>query len=251
MLAQDYFTKITGLIETLKTTQMESIHKAAKEIAPRLEKGGILYVFGSGHSHVLAEELFIRAGGLVQARAILPYEITMDRTPEKGMHLERCDGYAEVILKSTPFRPTDSLIVISNSGRNAVPVEMALGAKARGIFTVALTNLTHSKGTTPRNKAGKKLYEAADVVLDNCGPLGDALVQPPGKAWCVGPVSTIVGAVLLEALVCDITEIMLADGIEPPLYRSANVDGSDEYNRNVLAGLKEKYPEYREMAFHL
>jgi uncharacterized phosphosugar-binding protein len=251
MLAEQYFSGLVVLIERLRMSQMENIRRAAEEIAPRLEKGGILYVFGSGHSHVLAEELFIRAGGLVQARAILPYEITMDRTPEKGMQLERCDGYAEVILNSTPLRSLDALIVISNSGRNAVPVEMALGAKKRGIFTVALTNLTHSKGTAPRNKAGKKLYEAADVVLDNCGPLGDALIQPPGKRWSVGPVSTIVGAALLEALVCDITEIMLERGVEPPLYRSANVDGADDYNRAVLRELKERYPEYREMGFHL
>jgi uncharacterized phosphosugar-binding protein len=251
MLSQDYFTKITELVEKIRKTQTENIQKAAKEIAPRLEKGGILFVFGSGHSHVMAEELQNRAGGLIQVRAILPYELTMDRTPNKAMYLERTDGYAEILLKTARIRPQDALIVISNSGRNAVPVEMAHGAKQQGIFTIAVTNLEHSKGTTPRNKIGKKLYEVVDIALDNCGPLGDAAVQPPGKPYFVGPVSTIVGAVLLEGLVCNIAEIMIADGIDPPILRSANLDGSDEYNHNAVDSLKKRFPELIDYDFHL
>ncbi|GHU81084.1 UPF0309 protein [Spirochaetia bacterium] len=247
MLAQDYFNKIGKLIETLRDTQSGAIQKAAEEIAPRLERGGILYTFGSGHSHMIAEEIAKRAGGLLQVRAILPYELTLDPTPYKTMYMERLEGLAEVIFATVKIRPEDALIVISNSGRNAVPVRLAQGAKERGIFTVALTNLTHSTGVASRTKDNRKLYEVADVVLDSCGPLGDATIQPPGRDWAVGPVSTLAGVALMEALVCGIVEIMLAHGSEPAVLRSANLDGGDEYNHRVLAELLERFPALKEL----
>jgi uncharacterized phosphosugar-binding protein len=247
VLAENFFTQIHGLIDTIKDTQLEPIQRAAEVIAERLEKGGILYVFGSGHSHVLAEELFGRAGGLVQAKSIVPHELTVDLDMEKSTFMERIDGLAEVIFATTRIRKDDVLILVSNSGRNAVPVQMALGAKQRGIFTVGLTNTTHSKGVTSRDKSGKKLYELCDIVLDTCGPRGDALIQPPGKAYAVAPVSTIAGAVIMEALVCAVVETMLSHGVEPPIYQSANIDGNDDYNRRTREQLKEKFPELREL----
>jgi uncharacterized phosphosugar-binding protein len=247
MLIQEFFDKIGVLIGTIKTTQSEAIQKAAEEIAVRLEKGGILYVFGSGHSHVIGEELYLRAGGLIQARVIMPHELTIDLDMEKSTLMERTDGLAEIIFATTKIRTKDALILVSNSGRNAVPVQMALGAKQRGIFTIALTNLNHSKSVSSRDKSGKKLYELCDMVLDTCGPIGDALIRPPGKDYATAPVSIIVGAVIMEALVCSIVEVMLSHGVEPPLYRSANIDGNDDYNKNAREALKAKFPDLLEV----
>jgi uncharacterized phosphosugar-binding protein len=247
MLAERFFTEIHGLITTIQETQIGAIQKAAEAIAPRLEQGGILYVFGSGHSHVLAEEVFSRAGGLVQAKSIVPHELTVDLDMDKSTLMERTDGLAEIIFSTTRIRKADVLILVSNSGRNAVPVQMALGARERGIFTVAMTNVSHSKGVSSRDKSGKKLYELCDLVLDTCGPRGDALVQPPGKSWAVAPVSTIVGAVIMEVLVCAVVETMLSHGVEPPVYQSANIDGNDDYNRRTREQLKERFPELREL----
>jgi uncharacterized phosphosugar-binding protein len=247
MLIQEFFEKIGALIDTIKTTQAETIQKAAEEIAARLEKGGILYVFGSGHSHVIAEELYIRAGGLIQVRSIMPHELTIDLDMEKSTLMERTDGLAEIIYATNKIRTKDVLILVSNSGRNAVPVQMALGAKKRGIFTIALTNLNHSKSVSSRDKSGKKLYELCDMALDTCGPRGDALVQPPGKDYAVAPVSTIVGAVVMEALVCAIVETMLSHGVEPPVYRSANIDGNDDFNKKAREALKAKFPDLLEV----
>jgi uncharacterized phosphosugar-binding protein len=247
MLTETFFTQIHALIDTIKNTQLEPIQKAADLIARRLETGGMLYVFGSGHSHVLAEELFSRAGGLIQVKSIVPHELTVDLDMDKSTLMERIDGLAEVIFATTRIRKNDVLILVSNSGRNAVPVQMALGAKQRGIFTIGLTNVTHSKGVSSRDKSGKKLYELCDVVLDTCGPKGDALLQPPGKPYAVAPVSTIAGAVVMEALVCAVVEAMLSHGVEPPLYQSANIDGNDDFNRRAREQLKEKFPELREL----
>ena len=247
MLALEFYDRIIKGFEKIKNTQMDGISKAAAEIAKRLEKGGILYVFGSGHSHVLAEEIYLRAGGLIQAKAIVPHELTVDLDMQKSTLMERTDGLAEIIFATNKLRNCDVLIIASNSGRNAVPVQMALGAKTRGIFTIALTNLEHSKGVTSRDKSGKKLYELCDIVLDTCGPIGDALVPVPEKDYSIAPASTIFGAMVIEMLVCSITETMIANGTEPLIMKSGNLDGSDEYNLKAKETLLKKFPELRDV----
>ena len=247
MLALEFCKRIVEGIETIKNTQMDAISQAAGEIAPRLEKGGILNVFGSGHSHVLAEEIYVRAGGLIQARAIVPHELTVDLEMQKSTLMERTDGLAEIVLATHKIRKCDVLLIVSNSGRNAVPVQMAQEARKRGIFTVALTNLAHSKSVTSRDKSGKKLYEVCDVVLDTCGPPGDALVPVPGKDYTIAPSSTIFGALIVEMLVCTIIETMISHGTDPFILLSANVDGGDEKNYKTMERLKAQFPELRDV----
>jgi uncharacterized phosphosugar-binding protein len=243
MLALDFCKLVVEGIEKINKTQFDAISKAAGEIAAKLEKGGILYVFGTGHSHVLAEEIYCRAGGLIQAKAIVPHELTVDLDMEKSTLMERTDGLAEIVFATNKIRSCDVLVIVSNSGRNAVPVQMAQGAKNRGIFTVALTNLEHSKSVSSRDKSGKKLYELCDVVLDTCGPIGDALVPVPGKKYSIAPASTIFGALIIEMMVCSIIENMIANGKEPLILYSGNIDGSDEHNRNAKEMLKKQFPE--------
>ena len=247
MLALEYCKRIIDGIETIKNTQMDAISQAAGEIASRLEKGGILNVFGSGHSHVLAEEVYARAGGLIQARAIVPHELTVDLEMEKSTLMERTDGLAAIVFATHKIRKNDVLIIASNSGRNAVPIQMAQEARKRDIFTVALTNLAHSKGVTSRDKSGKKLYELCDVVLDTCGPLGDALVPVPDKDYSIAPASTILGALIIEMLVCSIIETMISRGTEPFIMRSSNLDGSDEKNIKTKERLLEMFPEIKDV----
>jgi len=248
MLAIDFCGRAIEGIEKIRNTQMNAINKAADEIAARLEKGGILNVFGTGHSHVLAEEVYARAGGLIQTKAIVPHELTVDLEMEKSTLMERTDGLAEIVFATNKIRSCDALVIVSNSGRNAVPVQMALGAKSRGIFTVALTNLAHSKSASSRDKSGKKLYELCDVVLDTCGPVGDALIPVPGKDYSVGPASTIFGASIIGMLVCSIVEKMISDGYEPWVLRSDNLNASDEQdNQHARERLLKQFPELRDV----
>ena len=179
----------------------------------------------------------------MQARAIMPHELTVDLDMHKSTLMERTDGLAEIIFATHKIRKNDVLMIASNSGRNAVPVQMALEAKKRSIFTIGLTNLNHSKGVSSRDKSGKKLYELCDLVLDTCGPLGDAIVPVPGKDLVVGPTSTIFGAMVVELLVCAVVDAMISNGTELYVMKSGNLDGSDEYNKNALEKLKKQFPE--------
>jgi len=226
---------------------MDAINRAANEIAVRLEKGGLFYVFGTGHSHMLAEEVYRRAGGLIQARAIVPHEITVDLAMRKSTLMERLDGMAEVVFATHRIRSCDVLILVSNSGRNPVPIQMAKEARNRGIFTIALTNMTHSESVESREKTGKKLYELCDIVLNTCGPRGDALVPIPGRDYNMAPSSTILGALIIESLVCAVVETMISHGCEPMIRRSANLDGNDEHNLKIQEQLLSQFPELKDV----
>jgi uncharacterized phosphosugar-binding protein len=129
------------------------------------------------------------------------------------------------------------LIVHSVSGRNAAAIEMAQGARERGVFVIAMTSLAYSQSVQPRQAGSPRLFEVADLVLDNCAPLGDALIELPGLAQRVGPCSTVTGAAMLNAVVVRVTELLLERSADPPIFMSANLDGGDEHNRRWL----EKY----------
>ena len=247
MLALEYCSRIVEAIEKIKTTQMDAISQAAEEIAIRLEKGGLLYVFGTGHSHMLAEEVYHRAGGLLQARAVVPHEISTDLAMRKSTLMERLEGVADVVFATHKIRSCDALILVSNSGRNPVPIQMAREARNKGIFTVALTNLAHSESVESREKTGKKLYELCDVVLDTCGPRGDALIPIPGRDYSMAPSSTVLGALVIESLVCSIVETMISHGFQPLIRRSANLDGNDDHNQKIKEQLLEQFPELKDV----
>lgn len=192
---------------------------------------------------MLSEEISIRAGGIIQVRPILEPELIEINGRGKSTQLERTPGYAKIIFESSKIRKKDALIVISNSGRNPVPVEMAMEAKKAGVLVIGLTNLKHSKNVNSRCSNGKKLYEVCDYVLDNCGEIGDTVIKVKNQPYSIGPTSTIAGAIILQALVIEIVEIMLEDGHEPAILMSGNIDGNDDFNQNMEEQLALKFPE--------
>ena len=185
-----------------------------------------MHTFGTGHSHLLAEEPFYRAGGLAPVNPIQDDRITLSRSALASTAAERQDGLAAEILAQHDVRLEDAAIVISNSGRNAAPVEAALWFKERGIPVIALTSLTHSRSVTPRNRAGARLCDVADVVLDNCGVPGDAAVEVAGLAQPMGPTSTAVGSALLHAAFIAAAEQLTQEGVPPVVFPSANADAA-------------------------
>jgi uncharacterized phosphosugar-binding protein len=227
---KDYLNYIIEAIKNMRDTQSESIKKAAELVGDALAEGKHVFTFGSGHSQLLAREITERAGGLAPVFH-LP-------DPIWGM-VERLEGYGEMLLEQYPVQPGEVIFVISNSGRNPEPIEIAKGAKEKGLKVIAVTSLDHSKNVESRHSSGKKLFEFGDVVLDTGTPKGDAVMEFVGHPTKAGAASTILGAALLNAVMVDAIQYLLDQGITPPVLISANVDGSDEHNLEIMNRYKE------------
>lgn len=229
----NYYKNLTAILEKAFTGQNDKIEKTANVIADAFESGGMIYAFGTGHAHMLSLEIFYRAGGPVKVYPILDENLMLHVSASDSTQWERKPDYARELLKKYPMKKNDVLLLFSNSGRNSVPVEMALAAKEMGITTVAITNLNHSTASTPRNPYGLRLFEAVDIVIDNMGELGDACIDTPSGRK-IGPTSTAVGAALLQALCCRAEEIARERGVSAEFFASSNIDGGDEINQQFI-----------------
>ncbi len=236
----NYFDTVRQVLNEAETRNREALEQAADAVATSMANGGVLHTFGTGHGHMLAEELFYRAGGLVPVNAILDPALMLHLSALSSTHVERLSGYAELVLERYVITAGDVIMVASNSGRNAAPIEMALAAKAKGLTVIALTSVAHSQSQSSRHASGKRLFEVADIVLDNCGVIGDAAVEIDGLPGKIGATSTVVGAALLHTLVERSIEIMLARGVQPPITLSANVDGGDAHNAKLFDQYKDR-----------
>jgi uncharacterized phosphosugar-binding protein len=233
---QRYLAEASRLVERLAGDEWASLSAAAALVAESLARGGTVHAFGTGHSHMLAEELFYRAGGLVRVKPILFEGLMLHAGAELSTSLERLSGVAAALLEQHPIAPGDVLVVASNSGGNAVVREMAGLARARGIPVIAIVSRAHASSGSARTAGATNLQDVADVVIDNGGAPGDAAVAIDGFAQRVGPTSTVVGAAALNAIVAEAAERLVAQGIEPDVFLSSNVEGGDDVNARLLHG---------------
>jgi len=231
---EEYSSKICHLVSKTISSQSENIRKASKIIAESLISGGVLHVFGVGHTMILAEEVFARAGGLAPVNAMLDAGVSTRAGGMKCSRMERLEGYAKIVLDNYETREGEVIMVISNSGRNAVPIEMATEARKKGLTVIALTSLPFSRSVSSRHSSGKRLFEVADLVIDNMVPPGDAAFELPGLTQKIGPVSTILNAVILHAIIIQVASEMLQRGVTPPIWISGNLDGSEEINTSHI-----------------
>ena len=238
--ARRFFDHLHNKMQEVLDHELPNIEAAAELAAKSCMNGGRIYVFGTGHSHLIAEEFYIRAGGLALVHAILPPELMLHQITKKSTYLERLEGIAPVLIDLYRVEARDTLIVISNSGRNAVPVEMCLESRARGAKVIALTSMKHSSSCASRHSSGLKMYQIAHVTIDNCADIGDASFPIEGLDYPVGPTSDAVGIAIAQALVCRVVDKLVKDGIEPPIFKSSNVDGGDAHNNALF----EKYYGY-------
>ena len=234
MLYERYFETIAGLIHKLHESQGPAIEQAAQMVADCIAGGGVIHVFGSGHSHMMAEEVYHRAGGLMAVDAMLDPNLTSFGLLNAGA-LERTEGYAKVVLATYDVRPGEVVIVVSNSGINPVPIEMAIEGQARGARVIAITSAAQYAAVASRHSSGKKLTDVADLVVDSLVPTGDATLElQSGK---IGAASTVMGAALMNAIMVEAAALMEQSGSEPPVIVSMNVPGGDERNKH----LEERY----------
>jgi uncharacterized phosphosugar-binding protein len=231
----DYLELAIQALQEVRRTQGEAIEKAAVVIAEAIEANHLMYVFGAAHAGILAQELFYRAGGLVPVNPVLPPGLTTEIRPiTLTSRLERMPGFGTQVLAETPIQAGDVVIVHSVSGRNAAAVEFARGAGERGAFVIAVTSLQYSRAVQPRISGTPRLFETADLVLDDLAPVGDALVELPGLVQRVGPISTVTGAAILNAVVARAAELLLQRTGDAPIFMSANLDQGDAHNQRWL-----------------
>ncbi len=219
-----YHDKVIALLSEIRSTQADAIARAGTIVGETIRDGGIVHTFGSGHSAAVAYEAHGRAGGLAAVCAIID--------PLRGL-AEQVEGYGRALMKPVRLGKHDSMIVISNSGRNPLPIEVATVAKESGLRVIAITSLSHSTSVTSRHSSGKRLFELADVIIDNLGDPGDAAIALEGCDIPVGPTSTITGSYIMNEITIAAVRWMVKNGVEPPLFKSANLDGSKEHNKNL------------------
>ena len=227
---KQYFEVAQSQLNEVLESQMQVMEEVAELWAKAITEKHLLYAFGSGHSRFIAGELFFRAGGLAPV-------MTID-DPALGK-AERVEGYAESFVGRYAIEEGDLLVVISNSGINALPIEVALHGKSQGATVIALTNHEQSQQASSRHSSGKKLYEVSDIILDNKGIAGDAAVDVPDKAWKVAPISTLISVAILNAIVAQTAHNLAHAGITPPVLLSANVPEGDAHNQGIV---KEYWP---------
>lgn len=228
-----YKCGLQQILDRVFAEQREKLEMVAAKLCDCVTGGHFLYLFGTGHAHILAEEMFYRAGGLAAVIPILDEALMLHVSASGSTALERQAGYAAKLLEKYKLGPGDMLIVCSNSGRNAVPVEMAVAARKRGAFVVALTNVKHSQSCSPRNALNLRLLEVADVVLDNGGCIGDAAIDV-GLVYKVGATSTAIGAAMLQAIAGRCVELAVQSQRDIDVFSSSNVDNGDAINERIL-----------------
>ncbi|MFB7737753.1 SIS domain-containing protein [Streptomyces sp. NPDC056112] len=230
--AGQFLDAAIGLLQRVRDEEAERIAAAGTLLADTVAAGGRLFAFGAGHSSLAAQDLVYRAGGLALMNLLaVPGTVGVDVVPATlGSALERVDGLATVVLDSSPLRSGDALIVISLSGRNALPVEMAAHARALGVRVIGVTSVAYATGTTSRHASGTFLKDHCDIVLDSKIAVGDAELTLDTVAAPFAPASTVVTSALLQAVMATTAGVLADRGIEPPLLRSGNVDGGHEWN---------------------
>jgi uncharacterized phosphosugar-binding protein len=243
----------SSAIRDLKNSQLDNIVASAKVCADTIAAGGLVFLFGSGHSRMMVDEMTPRQGCFVGFYPLVELSVSNYsaiigpnglRAP---LHLEKYEGYAEEILKGFHFGPKDAFIIISTSGIRPLVVEMALGAKARGLPVIAILSRAHCEKAQPAHSSGKKLIDIADLVVDNLCPVGDCAVGLQGLDWYTGPLSTVTGSVIINMLRCETASMLVELGVKPvmlPSHQFASNQAADEQ-------LEIFYEAYRRSLQHL
>jgi uncharacterized phosphosugar-binding protein len=230
-----YIQHVQEIIVKVIDQQSENIQSAANVVAEAIVAGNTIFAFGCSHAGILVEELFYRTGGLALINPIFNASLMLNTRPvTMTSSMERLEGFGTEIIRNSPVKAGDVILIHSVSGRNPASIDVALEAKRLGVYVIALTNLTYSKQVTSRHSSGNNLYQVADLVIDNCGDFEDSAIHLEGLNQKVAPTSTAVGALIVNSIVVETVSLLLDKGISPPVFHSANVDGGDEVNQQIF-----------------
>lgn len=239
-----YFDRIREDLDRILEAQRDLLQQVADRITESVKQGGVVHILGAGHSQLMVEEVWYRAGQLACVHPLFDQGLWPHNGPTKGSLFERREGYARDMLAREDLRSGEVMFVVSNSGRNAVPVEAALIGKERGLFVVALTALAYSRSVPSRHSSGKRLFEVADVTLDNFGVEGEAVVELPGGLKA-GASTTVTNAAILNGILAQVAGNLAAGGETPPVFVSANLEADPQHNQRLLERYSGRVPLYR------
>ena len=237
-LSKKYLSIISKILDKISNQEEKKITDCAKIIADSYKKGGQLYIFGTGHSRLLGEEAFHRAGGFAAACPIRDDNLTFKKGAKKATSLERTPNIAKKALNKYKITNKDILMIVSNSGVNHAPVEAAMIAKQKKIKSIALTSVKYSK-KAPLSELNKRLYEIVDVYIDNKIPPGDSIINI--NKFSVGPVSTITGSFILNSILIEVADMLKLEKIFP-FYISVNMPNAKENNEKLEKKLRKINP---------
>ncbi|MFD1039784.1 SIS domain-containing protein [Virgibacillus byunsanensis] len=236
-MINQYMNKINDLLAVVEKEEHDVMNQAAQKVAEAIQSDGVIHLFGCGHSHILTEEVYYRAGGLVPIHPILHEPLMLHEGAVRSSQFERKNDYAKTFMDDQDIRQGDVIFVISTSGRNPVPVDVAEIAKKKGAFVIGMTSIEYSSSQPSRHHNGKHLYEAVDLVIDNHAPIGDALLTHENVKVSFSPSSTVIGSTILNAILAESIAIMAENNFDPPVFLSGNIEGADEHNQQLI----EKY----------
>lgn len=234
-----YLARLGELLKLVEADLQGPIDLAAGMLADAFAVGGMLHAFGTGHSHVIALELFYRAGGFANINPILIPELMLHESASDSSQRERTHLDAAALFDQHKIGSNDVMLLISNSGGNQATIDVAWEAKRRGIPTIALTSLAHAKSSQARTRT-EKLNEIADVTLDNHGQPGDASVAIAHTDLTMGPTSTAINAAIVNALAIRAAEKLAAQNVSPAVFTSANIAGGDEHNQTLIQQFQDR-----------
>lgn len=237
---QTYLQNIRELIDEVEQTQSRALQTGARMLADATLSGHNLFAFGASHAGLVTLELYYRTGGMATINPVRAPGLALDIDPATmTSQMERLPDYGRVIVDALPIGPGDIIIVHSVSGRNTVTVDVAIRAREKGAKVIALTNRRMTESVASRHPSGKKLYELADLVLDNCGCIGDASLSIEGVPEKVAPTSTAIGAAMLNAMVAEAVRLITEAGGIAPVFVSANLDVGDAHNEKMLRAYRD------------
>jgi uncharacterized phosphosugar-binding protein len=231
-VAGRWIVEARRLIDHIEHTQLDAIARASELCARAIADGGLVHLFGTGHSRIPLEEMFPRYGSYAGFHPMAELSMTFHTQvvgvngQRQAMFIERTEGLAEVILENFSFGPSDVMIVFSASGRTAVPIEMAMGAHERGLAVVIVTAVAESLAESPTHSTGTRLLDHADVLIDLGTPVGDALVTLEGLDTPVGPGSTLSNIVVVNEIKTQTAALLVERGITPAVITSATNVGA-------------------------
>ena len=238
-MAEDYLSRAGEIVATIRRTQKDKIESAAEVFARSIQAGGRVYLFGSGHSVIPVLDIFPRYGSFVGFYPIYDPRLMWFNVVGPGgarelLWLERREGYAAVILQSYQLEPRDSILIFSHGGLNAAPIEMAMGAKQKGLTVVSVSSLLNHRQAKAEHSSGKKLADVSDIAIDNCVPPEDALVSAEGTKEKFAAGSTVAAVSIAMALVAETGLRLVKNGAKPSTFVSPNVGLPADHNQNVF-----------------